>query len=136
LIAHHQLSGLPKSGDAARKRRKLVTPPRPICKIMSREQSIYLRPRGLNGGASEEITPGAHSILRPAQRTASGLIAYMKQEDLQACFAELSRRSFASPMFDTRVAKVVFRPFPIIDVDREAIPLNDLAAGITQRFAH
>ena len=34
----------------------------------------------------------------------------------------------------TRVAKVVFRTFPIIDVDREAIPLNDLSAEITLRF--
>src|ERR1700722_16410002 len=37
--------------------------------------------------------------------------------------------------FDTRVAKVVFRPFPIINVHRETVPLNDLALGITQRLA-
>src|SRR5277367_2366302 len=31
---------------------------------------------------------------------------------------------------------MVFCPFPLIDVDREAVPLNDLPVGITQRFTH
>jgi hypothetical protein len=38
--------------------------------------------------------------------------------------------------FDTRVAKAVFCSFSLIDVNREAIPLNDLTLRITQRFAH
>src|ERR1700722_15858453 len=31
---------------------------------------------------------------------------------------------------------MVFRSFLFIDVDREAIPLNNIAVGLTQRFAH
>src|SRR6202007_1457971 len=38
--------------------------------------------------------------------------------------------------FDTRIAKVIFGSFPLIDVSREAIPQDDLAVGITQRFGH
>jgi hypothetical protein len=43
------------------------------------------------------------------------------------------RQSRSLCEFDTRVAKMVFCSFPLIDVNREAIPLNDLPARITQR---
>ena len=37
---------------------------------------------------------------------------------------------------NARIAKMIFCSLPLIDVGREAIPLNDFAMGITQRFAH
>ena len=40
-----------------------------------------------------------------------------------------------SPKLSLTVPECFLCLFPIIDVDREAVPLNDLALGITQRFA-
>src|SRR6267154_1007119 len=54
----------------------------------------------------------------------------------RACKFSDGRQPRSLRELDTRVAKMVFCSFPLIDVDREAIPLNDLTLRITQRFAH